>query len=108
MPRGDGGIVEIAETAIQVCGGVMAGRAAQGIGASFARDDAVGGGQRALCAPIGGRPRPGENGAAGPVGVQTGAAIHALRTMPDWAGGKCLREDRSEERRVGKECRSRW
>ena len=28
--------------------------------------------------------------------------------MPDLTAGTCLRKDRSEERRVGKECRSRW
>src|SRR2546430_6738302 len=37
-----------------------------------------------------------------------GSAIASSSLVTEWVMGKTLDEARSEERRVGKECRSRW
>jgi hypothetical protein len=78
--RGDGAVVEITKAAVQVRGGVVAGRAAQGVGRGLAPAHRCRRRQGALRAPVGRRPGAFEQRAADAKGVVASLAKEGAGT----------------------------
>ncbi len=95
IARGDGGVVQVAEAAAEVAGGVMSWWAAQGVHAVRPGEHPVRSGQRALGGSVCRFPGPRENWAAGAEGVIAPLSGDARRRRPLAASeGEGPRNDR--------------
>lgn len=91
---GDGGVIQVAVTAMQIRRGVMAGRPAQCIDSSFAPQERAGRGQCALSAPVGSYPGASQDWIIYAVAIKTGLARQVAWPAPVMARGESLSQHR--------------